>query len=75
VALLRSLAAARRHEARSWELRTGLSLARLWRRQDRAGEARGLLAPIFGRFTEGFATADLIEARRLLEELGAGGGP
>ena len=57
--LLRSLDWARREGVLSWELRTGMSLARLRRNQDRIGEARDLLASVYGRFTEGFGTADL----------------
>jgi predicted ATPase len=60
---------AHRQGALSWELRTASSLARLWRDQHRLKEARALLGSIYGRFTEGFATADLHEARRLLEQL------
>jgi predicted ATPase/DNA-binding winged helix-turn-helix (wHTH) protein len=60
---------ARRQGALSWELRAATSLARLWRDQARSKEARELLASVYGRFTEGFATADLKEAKRLLEEL------
>jgi len=60
---------ARRQQAKSWELRTAMSLARLWQRQGKHAEARTLLAPIYGWFTEGFDTADLQEARALLEEL------
>jgi predicted ATPase/DNA-binding winged helix-turn-helix (wHTH) protein len=60
---------ARRQGALSWELRAAMGLARLWRDQARSEEARELLAPVYDRFTEGFATADLKEARRLLEEL------
>jgi predicted ATPase len=60
---------ARRQEAKSWELRAALSLARLWQRQGQTAEARGLLAPIYGWFTEGFDTADLQESRVLLEAL------
>jgi predicted ATPase len=48
-----------------------MSLARLWQQQDKRDAARALLAPIYGWFTEGFDTADLQEARALLEELGA----
>jgi predicted ATPase len=65
----RALATAAEQGARSWELRAATSLARLWRRQGRPGEARELLAPIFGWFTEGFDTADLKEAGSLLDEL------
>jgi predicted ATPase len=57
-------------QALSWELRAATSLARLWRDHHRGGEARDLLASVYGRFTEGFATADLKRARRLLGELG-----
>jgi len=60
---------ARRQGALSWELRTASSLARLWRDQHRVKEARELLGSVYGRFTEGFATADLREARSLLEQL------
>jgi predicted ATPase len=56
-------------QARSWELRAGTSLARLWQQQGKCVEARELLAPIYGWFTEGFDTADLQEAKALLEEL------
>jgi predicted ATPase len=59
---------AQRQGALSWELRTASSLARLWRDQHRI-EARALLGSVYGRFTEGFATADLREARSLLEQL------
>ncbi|HEV8712104.1 MAG TPA: hypothetical protein VGX03_04665 [Candidatus Binatia bacterium] len=51
------------------ELRAVMSLARLWQQQDKRNEARQLLAEIYGWFTEGFDTADLKEARALLEEL------
>jgi predicted ATPase len=61
---------ARQQEAKSWELRAALSLARLWQQQDKRAEARELLAPIYGWFTEGFDTADLQEAKTLLEALG-----
>jgi predicted ATPase len=60
---------ARRQGALSWELRSATSLARLWRDQARRKEAHEFLATVFDRFTEGFATADLKEARALLEEL------
>ena len=65
-----SLDWARRQGALSWELRAATSLARLWRDHHRGGEARDLLASVYGRFTEGFDTADLKRARRLLDELG-----
>jgi predicted ATPase len=60
---------ARHQQAKSLELRTALSLSRLWQRQGQRDEARQLLAPIYGWFTDGFDTADLKEARALLEEL------
>jgi predicted ATPase/DNA-binding winged helix-turn-helix (wHTH) protein len=66
---LQGLELARRQGARSWELRCATSLARLWRDQARSKEARELLAPVYDRFTEGFATADLRAAKALLEEL------
>jgi predicted ATPase len=60
---------ARRQQAKWWELRAAMSLARLWQRQGKCADADALLAPIYGWFTEGFDTADLQEARVLLEEL------
>ncbi|HKN30931.1 MAG TPA: hypothetical protein VJY34_24895 [Roseiarcus sp.] len=65
----RALQIARAQHARSWELRAATSLARLWRDQGRRSEARDLLAPVDGWFTEGFDTLDLKEAKALLEEL------
>ena len=65
----RALSIAREQEAKLWELRAAASLARLRRDQDRRAEARDLLAPIYGWFTEGFATPDLKEAKALLDEL------
>ncbi len=65
----RSLVWGRRQQALSWELRTAISLARLWRDQHHFAEARELLRPVYRRFTEGFATADLQDARALLEQL------
>jgi class 3 adenylate cyclase/predicted ATPase len=65
----RAIDTARRQEARSLELRAAMSLARLWRDQGRVDAARDLLAPIYGWFTEGFDTADLKDAKALLEEL------
>ena len=56
-------------QAKSWELRAAMSLCRLWQQQGKRAEARELLAPIYGWFTEGFDTADLQEAKALLEEL------
>jgi TOMM system kinase/cyclase fusion protein len=64
-----ALALARRQQAKSWELRAAMSLSRLWQHQGKRDEARQLLAPIYGWFTEGFDTADLQEAKALLEEL------
>jgi predicted ATPase len=66
-----ALAVARRQQAKAWELRAATSLARLWQHQGKRAEAHALLAPIYGWFTEGFDTADLQEARALLEELGS----
>jgi predicted ATPase len=60
---------ARRQQAKSLELRAAMSLSRLWQQQGKQHEARELLAPIYGWFTEGFDTADLQEAKRLLEAL------
>ena len=60
---------ARRQQAKSWELRVALSLSRLWQRQGKCTEARALLTPIYGWFTEGFDTADLQEAKALLTAL------
>ena len=65
-----ALALARHQQAKSWELRAAMSLSRLWQQQGKRAEAYELLAPIYGWFTEGFDTADLQEAKALLEELG-----
>ena len=65
----RSLSVARQQQAKSWELRASMSLARLWRSQGKVQQARELLAPVYGWFTEGFETRDLKEAKALLEEL------
>jgi hypothetical protein len=67
----RALAVARQQQAKSWELRAAMSLARLWRDQGKVREARELLAPVYGWFTEGFDTLDLKDAKALLEELTA----
>jgi predicted ATPase len=64
-----SLEIARRQEAKTFELRTATSLARLWQRQGKRDAARDLLAPVYAWFTEGFDTRDLIEANALLEGL------
>jgi predicted ATPase len=60
---------ARRQQAKSFELRAATSLARLWQRQNKRQDAHALLAPVYGWFTEGFDTADLKDARALLDEL------
>jgi class 3 adenylate cyclase/predicted ATPase len=67
----RALAVARTQQAKSWELRAAMSMARLWRDQGKWDDARDLLAPIYGWFTEGFATLDLKETKALLDELQA----
>ena len=67
----RALAVARQQQAKSWELRASMSLARLWRDQDKVQQARELLAPVYGWFTEGFDTLDMKEAKPLLDELHA----
>ena len=64
-----ALAVARQQQAKSWELRSAMSLARLWRDQGNVQQARELLAPVYGWFTEGFDTRDLKEAKALLSEL------
>jgi predicted ATPase len=68
-AMQQGIAVARRQNAKSWELRAAMSLARLRRQQGRPQEAPALLAPILGWFTEGFDTADLKEAKALLDKL------
>jgi class 3 adenylate cyclase/predicted ATPase len=65
----RALAVARQQQAKSWELRAAMSMARLWCDQGKREEARELLAPVYGWFTEGFDTRDLKEAKALLEKL------
>ena len=65
----RALAVARQQQAKSWELRAAMSMARLWRDQGKRDEARELLAPVYGWFTEGFETRDLKEAKLLLDGL------
>jgi class 3 adenylate cyclase/predicted ATPase len=65
----RALQIARQQQAKSWELRAAMSMARLWRDQGKRDEARDLLAPVYGWFTEGFDTLDLKEAKALLEGL------
>ena len=66
----RALTVAGQQQAKSWELRAAMSMARLWRSQGKPQQARDLLAPVYGWFTEGFDTLDLKEAKALLEELG-----
>jgi predicted ATPase len=66
---VRALDIARRQQARSWELRAATSLSRLWQHQGKRQAAYDLLTPVYSWFTEGFGTADLQEARTLLEEL------
>jgi len=66
----KALSIAQEQEAKLWELRAAASFAQLWAEQGRRAEARDLLAPIYGWFTEGFDTPDLKEARALLDELG-----
>jgi predicted ATPase len=65
----RALAIARQQLEKSWELRAATSIARLWRDQGKSQQARELLVPVFGWFTEGFDALDLREAKALLEEL------
>jgi predicted ATPase len=67
----RALVVARQQQAKSWELRASMSLARVWRSQGKSQQARELLAPVYGWFTEGFDTRDLKEAKALLDELSA----
>jgi predicted ATPase len=69
--LERALAVAREQQAKSWELRAAMSMARLLCAQGRRDEARDLLAPVYGWFTEGFDTLDLKQAKALLDELHA----
>ena len=64
-----ALAVARQQQAKSWELRAAVSMARLWYDQGKRQQAHDLLAPVYGWFTEGFDTLDLKEAKALLDEL------
>jgi len=66
---LASLDWARQQHAKSWELRTSTSLARLWQDQGKRDQAHELLSPVYNWFTEGFDTKDLKEAKALLDEL------
>ena len=63
---------AHRQQAKSWELRAVISLSRLWQQQGKKAEARQMLSEIYGWFTEGFDTADLKDARALIDELNRG---
>jgi predicted ATPase len=67
----RSLAVAGKQQAKSWELRAAMSMARLWRDRGKRNDAGDLLAPVYGWFTEGFDTLDLKQAKALLGELHA----
>ena len=60
---------ARRQQSKGWELRTTMSLARLWQRQGRRAEGHAALAAVYGTYTEGFTTPDLVDAKELLETL------
>lgn len=64
-----AISIAQDQSAKSWELRASTSLAKLWQQQGKRKEAYDLLAPVYGWFTEGFGTADLIDAKILLDEL------
>ncbi len=66
---MRALSVAHEQQAHGWSLRAATSLARLWAHQGRRTQARDLLAPVYGSFTEGFDTADLRDAKALLDEL------
>ena len=74
-AMHQGIAVARRQNAKSWELRGAMSLARLWAEQGRRSEARDLLAPVYAWFTEGFDTADLKDRWFAMPELRADGSP
>jgi predicted ATPase len=65
----KALEVSRHQQAKSLELRAATSLARLWQSQEKRDEARELLEPVYSWFTEGFDTADLIDAKMLLDEL------
>ena len=67
----RALVVARAQQAKSWELRAAMSMARLWRDHGKPQQARELLAPVYAWFAEGFDTPDLMEGKALLEELHA----
>jgi predicted ATPase len=65
----RALAVSRQQQAKSWELRAAMSMARLWRDRGKQDEARDLLAPVYGWFTEGCDTLDLKQAKAMLDAL------
>jgi predicted ATPase len=67
--LHKALQVARHQQAKSWELRAATSLARLWKGQGKRQEAQQLLGDVYGWFAEGFDTADLKDAKKLLDEL------
>ena len=67
----RALAVARTQQAKSWELRAAMSMARLWRDQGKRQQAHDLLGPVYGWFTEGYDTLDLKDTKALLEQLKA----
>ena len=69
--LTEAISIAQKQEAKFWELRAAMALAQVWARLGRRVEARELLAPVYGWFTEGFDTLDLKEAKALLDELRA----
>ena len=69
VCFQRAIDIARRQQSKAWELRATMSLARLWQRQGRREEAQAALAAVYGGYTEGFTTPDLVDARALLESL------
>jgi hypothetical protein len=66
---LKAIETAQKQQAKSWELRAATSLARLWQQQGKTTEAHDLLAPVYNWFTEGFDTADLKDAKALLDQL------
>jgi predicted ATPase len=68
--LERALGVAREQGALSWELRASMTMARLWSKQGRAQEGRQLVASVYARFTEGFETSDIRDAKQLLETSG-----
>jgi len=69
VSFRKAITVAQHQNAKTWELRAAMGLARLWRDQGKRDEARELLAPVYGWFTEGFDTPDLKEAKALLDGL------